>query len=104
MKIGFIAAIACLLLSPCVHARDRGNGSAAGGASRNAAPTLEHCDGALGTLTVVEDQAGDWHHYLTGDLRLGSTIPSSTCWCNSRTASCWSSAGARWATCCRNAR
>ena len=72
---GLIAVIACLLLLPCAHARDRGNGSAAGGTSRNAAPTLEHCDRTLGTLTVVEDQEGDWYHYLTGDLRLGSTIP-----------------------------
>lgn len=71
----FAVAFACLLLLPCAYARDRGNGSAAGGASRNAAPALEHCDKALGTLTVVEDQQGDWYHYLTGDLRLGSTIP-----------------------------
>ena len=75
MKIGFITAIACLLLLPCAHARDRGNGSAAGGTSRNAAPELEHCVRTLGTLTVAEDQEGDWYHYLTGDLRLGSTIP-----------------------------
>jgi curli biogenesis system outer membrane secretion channel CsgG len=51
-------------------------GSAAGGSSsQNAASTLEHCTTPMGTLSVVEDQEGDWFRYLTADLRLPSTVP-----------------------------
>jgi curli biogenesis system outer membrane secretion channel CsgG len=50
-------------------------GAAAGANSRDAATTLEHCDAPMGTLSVVEDQEGDWFRYLTGDLRLPSTVP-----------------------------
>jgi curli biogenesis system outer membrane secretion channel CsgG len=56
------------------HAPEPG-GAAAGASSQGAASTLEHCDAPLGTLSVVEDQDGDWYRYLTGDLRLPSTIP-----------------------------
>ena len=70
-----LTLFACLLLLPCAHARDRGNGSAAGATSRNAAATLEHCDKPMGTLALVEDQDQHWFRYLTSDLRLPSTIP-----------------------------
>ncbi len=50
-------------------------GSAAGASSQNAASTLEHCEAPMGTLSVVEDQGGDWYRYLTTDLRLPSTVP-----------------------------
>jgi len=51
------------------------SGSAAGSHSQGASQSLERCDAPLGTLTVVEDQDGDWYRYMTGDLRLPSTIP-----------------------------
>lgn len=50
-------------------------GAVAGASAQNAASTLEHCDAPFGTLAVVEDQEGDWYRYLTGDLRLPSTVP-----------------------------
>jgi len=75
MKTRLFVLVACLLLLPCAHARDRGNGAAAGSTSRNAAPALEHCDKPMGTLALVEDQQQDWFRYLTADLRLPSTIP-----------------------------
>ena len=56
------------------HAPEPG-GAAAGASSQGAASTLEHCDAPFGTLSVVEDQDGDWYRYLTGDLRLPSTVP-----------------------------
>jgi hypothetical protein len=78
-------AVACLLVTCAFasshamawgrHAPAEPGGAAAGAASRGASTTLEHCDTPLGTLTVVEDQAGDWYRYLTSDLRLPSTIP-----------------------------
>ena len=50
-------------------------GSAAGASSQDAASTLERCTSPMGTLSVVEDQDGDWFRYLTTDLRLPSTVP-----------------------------
>jgi curli biogenesis system outer membrane secretion channel CsgG len=50
-------------------------GAAAGASSQNAATTLEHCAAPMGTLSVVEDQQGDWFRTLTADLRLPSTVP-----------------------------
>jgi len=76
---------ACLLLIALVasghalalgwHHQSEPGGAAAGASSQDAASTLEHCDAPMGTLSVVEDQDGDWYRYLTGDLRLPSTIP-----------------------------
>ena len=76
---------ACLLLIALVasghafalgwHRQPEPGAAAAGASSQDAAATLEHCDAPLGTLSVVEDQDGDWYRYLTGDLRLPSTIP-----------------------------
>ena len=50
-------------------------GAVAGATAQNASTALEHCDAPFGTLSVVEDQDGDWFRYLTGDLRLPSTVP-----------------------------
>lgn len=50
-------------------------GAAAGANAQGAAANLEHCDEPMGTITVVEEQEGDWYRYLTTDLRLPSTVP-----------------------------
>lgn len=50
-------------------------GAAAGANAKGAAANLESCDEPLGTISVVEEQDGDWYRYLTSDLRLPSTIP-----------------------------
>ncbi len=50
-------------------------GSAGGVNSQNANSELEHCDKPLGTLAVVEDQNAAWYGQLTGQYKLGSTVP-----------------------------
>lgn len=50
-------------------------GAVAGAVAQGAATTLEHCQAPFGTLSVVEDQGGEWYRYMTGDLRLPSTVP-----------------------------
>ena len=57
------------------RATTEAGGSAAGASSHDVASALEHCAAPMGTLSVVEDQGGDWYHYLTADLRLPSTVP-----------------------------
>ncbi len=49
-------------------------GSAGGATANNANTALEKCDRSLGTLSVVEDQAAPWYHYLS-QYKLGSTVP-----------------------------
>lgn len=50
-------------------------GSAGGANSQNANSQLEKCDKPLGTLAVVEDQNAAWYGQLTGQYKLGSTVP-----------------------------
>lgn len=50
-------------------------GSAGGSTTQNANSQLEHCDKPLGTLAVVEDQNAAWYSQLTGQYKLGSTVP-----------------------------
>jgi curli biogenesis system outer membrane secretion channel CsgG len=50
-------------------------GSAGGSNAQNANSQLEHCDKPLGTLAVVEDQNAAWYGQLTGQYKLGSTVP-----------------------------
>jgi hypothetical protein len=61
----FVAACAAALVSFASSATH----------AANTAGTLERCAKPYGTLAVVEDTGGDWYHYLTTDLRLGSTVP-----------------------------
>lgn len=50
-------------------------GSAGGANTQNANAQLEKCDKPLGTLAVVEDQNAAWYGQLTGQYKLGSTVP-----------------------------
>lgn len=70
-----VAACAAALVSTSAVAGNTGRGATAGASASNAHAGLEHCDRPYGTLSLVEDQAGDWYQYLTSDLRLGSTVP-----------------------------
>lgn len=56
-------------------AKTEATGSAGGSNAQNANKGLEHCDASLGTLAIFEDEGESWYQYLTGDLRLPSTIP-----------------------------
>ena len=49
-------------------------GAAGGATSEGANSTLEHCDQALGTIGVVEDQNAGWYRTLQS-YKLGSTVP-----------------------------
>ena len=74
----FVAACAAALVSfatTAAHAGNKGNGAAAGTNAANASASLERCAKPYGTIAVVEDTGGDWYHFLTTDLRLGSTVP-----------------------------
>lgn len=77
-SIRILAAACVAALSFVVipaHAGSKGNGAAAGTNAANASSELERCAKPYGTIAVVEDTGGDWYHYLTTDLRLGSTVP-----------------------------
>ncbi|WP_211461741.1 CsgG/HfaB family protein [Collimonas silvisoli] len=77
---------ACLtgavLLSAC-SSMDMGNagaktvatGSAGGANAENANASLEHCDRSLGTIAIIEDTSAPWYGILTGQYKLGSTVP-----------------------------
>lgn len=70
-----VAAMACGPVLAWGRRTPEPGGSAAGASSQDAASTMEHCAAPMGTLSVVEDQDGDWFHTLTADLRLPSTVP-----------------------------
>ncbi|HWW05375.1 hypothetical protein [Collimonas sp.] len=50
-------------------------GSAGGANAENANASLEHCDRSLGTIAIIEDTAAPWYGILTGQYKLGSTVP-----------------------------
>lgn len=56
-------------------AKTTATGSAGGANAQNANAQLEHCNEPMGTVALVEDHNSDWYHYLSRDLRLGSTTP-----------------------------
>lgn len=78
-----VAAIATLAaLSGCANmqagsqeAKTTATGSAGGANSQNANATLEKCQAPLGTIAVVEDTGASWYGILTGQMKLGSTVP-----------------------------
>ena len=55
-------------------AKTEATGSAGGANSQGANSKLEHCDAALGTITVVEDTDAPWYVSLA-QHQLGSTTP-----------------------------
>ena len=55
-------------------AKTEATGSAGGANSQGANSKLEHCDAALGTITVVEDTNAPWYVSLS-QHQLGSTTP-----------------------------
>lgn len=56
-------------------AKTTATGSAGGSNSQNANSQLEKCDKTLGTIAVVEDQNAAWYGQLSGQYKLGSTVP-----------------------------
>jgi len=81
-KALFIAAFCSVIaLSSCASYTQLGGASgaatgAAGGATAEGAnPQLERCEKPLGTLAIAEDTNAVWYRLLTGQFKLGSTIP-----------------------------
>lgn len=80
---GKLALLAGLLaLSGCANmqmgsqeAKTTATGSAGGANSQNANANLEKCTAPLGTIAVVEDTSAPWYGVLTGQMKLGSTVP-----------------------------
>jgi hypothetical protein len=74
--------LASILLSAC-STMDAGNagaktaatGSAGGANAQNANASLEKCDKPLGTIAIIEDTSAPWYGMLTGQYKLGSTVP-----------------------------
>ena len=56
-------------------AKTTATGSAGGSNVQNANTQLEKCDKPLGTMAVVEDQNAAWYGQLSGQYKLGSTVP-----------------------------
>jgi curli biogenesis system outer membrane secretion channel CsgG len=57
------------------EAKTTATGSVGGANAQNANSQLEKCDRPLGTVAVVEDSTAPWYGILTGQYRLGSTVP-----------------------------
>lgn len=57
------------------EAKTTATGSAAGSSVQNANSQLEKCATTMGTVAIVEDTHASWYGILTGQWRLGSTVP-----------------------------
>lgn len=82
VKLKAAMAFAAIFLSSCStmqmgapEAKTTATGSAGGEKSQNANAQLEKCPASLGTLAVVEDTNAPWYGILTGQMKLGSTVP-----------------------------
>ncbi|MBB5390303.1 MULTISPECIES: CsgG/HfaB family protein [unclassified Herbaspirillum] len=56
-------------------AKTAATGSAGGANAQNANAQLEKCDKPLGTMAIIEDTSAPWYGILTGQYKLGSTVP-----------------------------
>lgn len=77
-----IMLLAGLLASGCStmnigsdSAKTAATGSAGGANAEKANSQLERCDKALGTIAIIEDTSAPWYGMLTGQYKLGSTVP-----------------------------
>ena len=77
-----LGSLICAALAGCSSmdmgsqaAKTTATGSAGGANAENANAQLERCPATMGTLAIVEDTHASWYGYLTGQLRLGSTVP-----------------------------
>jgi len=83
LKLGLTAAIA-LSVAGCAgglggmqmgsqRAKTVSTGAAAGGTTVNANEELEHCDSALGTISLVENENAGWYTILRNEYQLPPT-------------------------------
>ena len=77
-----LGGLFCTALAACSNmqmgspeAKTTATGSAAGSSVQNANSQLEKCATTMGTVAIVEDTHASWYGILTGQWRLGSTVP-----------------------------
>ena len=77
-----LGGMLCATLAACSNmemgapaAKTTATGSAGGSNAQNTNSQLEKCSATMGTLAIVEDTHASWYGILTGQLRLGSTVP-----------------------------
>jgi hypothetical protein len=77
-----LGSMLCATLAACSNmqmgapeAKTTATGSAAGSSVQNANSQLERCSATMGTVAIVEDTRASWYGILTGQYRLGSTVP-----------------------------
>jgi len=72
---GVTALSGCASYTQLGGASGAATGSAGGATAQGANPQLERCENPLGTLAITEDTNAGWYRSLTGQFKLGSTIP-----------------------------
>jgi curli biogenesis system outer membrane secretion channel CsgG len=72
---GVIALSGCVSYTQLGGASGAATGAAGGATAQGANPQLERCEQPLGTLAIAEDTNAAWYRTLTGQFKLGSTIP-----------------------------
>jgi hypothetical protein len=72
---GVIALSGCASYTQMGGASGAATGAAGGATAQDANPQLEKCEKPLGTLAIAEDTNAVWYRLLTGQFKLGSTIP-----------------------------
>jgi len=83
LNLGLAAAVA-LSMTACAgglggmqmgsqRAKTVSTGAAAGGTTVNANEQLEHCDSALGTISLVENENAGWYTILRNEYQLPPT-------------------------------
>ncbi|WP_153146497.1 CsgG/HfaB family protein [Dechloromonas sp. H13] len=77
-----LGGMLCATLAACSNmqmgspeAKTTATGSAAGSNVQGANSQLEKCAATMGTVAIVEDTHASWYGILTGQWRLGSTVP-----------------------------
>ena len=77
-----LGGMLCATLAACSNmqmgspeAKTTATGSAAGSTAQGANSQLEKCSATMGTVAIVEDTHASWYGILTGQWRLGSTVP-----------------------------
>ena len=77
-----LGGMLCATLAACSNmqmgspeAKTTATGSAAGSTTQGANSQLEKCSATMGTVAIVEDTHASWYGILTGQWRLGSTVP-----------------------------
>lgn len=78
--ITLTAAAFTLSLGACSQMQLAGGGkspdsTAVAGSNSQTADSLHHCQAPLGTIAIEEDTTAPWYSLLTGQYKLGSTVP-----------------------------